>query len=121
MEQEKRREKRKQEEQEVELEVCKDTASQQQVNYDKFTAFTENLSLNGVKVKSSKYYPVDTVLKIRLPLLKKKSISLRGKVRWVKNIKEEKKFGMGIEFMDTLPAEFIALMEHLYGASKSSQ
>ena len=28
-------------------------------------------------------------------------------------------FGMGIEFMDTLPAEFITLMEHLYGAAKN--
>jgi len=119
MEQEKRREKRKKEEQKVELELCQDTSSQKQADSDKFTAVTENLSLSGVKVKSSKYYPVNTVLKIRLPLLKKKSVSLRGKVRWIKNIKDEKKFDIGIEFMDTLPAEFIALMEHLYGATKS--
>jgi hypothetical protein len=120
MQKEKRREKRKREEQKVELEVYKDTPSQKQLDPDKFMAITENLSLSGVKIKSSKYYPVNTMLKIRLPLLKKKSVSLRGKVCWVRNIKEEKKFDMGIEFLDTLPAEFIALMEHLYGASKSS-
>ncbi|MFW6139731.1 MAG: PilZ domain-containing protein [Acidobacteriota bacterium] len=120
MEKEKRKEKRKQEEQQVELEVYKNTSLQKQTDSEKFSAVTENLSLNGVKIKTSKYYPVNTVLKIKLPLLRKRHVSLRGKVRWVRNIKEEKKFGMGIEFLDTLPAEFIALMEHLYGAFKSS-
>jgi len=118
MEEENRREKRKQEKQEVE--VFKDTSSQKQSDSDTFTAVTENLSLSGVRLRSHKYFPVNTVLKIRMPFLKKKTVSLRGKVRWVKNIKEEKKFDIGIEFLDTLPAEFITLMEHLYGASKSS-
>lgn len=120
MEKEKRREKRKQEKQKVEFEVCKDTPSQKKSNSEKFSAVTEDLSLRGVKIKSSQYYPANTVLKIRLPLLKGKSVYLRGKIRWVRSIKEEKKFDMGIEFTDTLPSEFITLMEHLYGASKKS-
>ncbi|MBD3414503.1 MAG: hypothetical protein GF421_08750 [Candidatus Aminicenantes bacterium] len=117
---EKRREKRKKEKQKVELEIFSEASAQNNSASEKFKATTENLSLSGVKVKSDKYFPVNTLLKIKLPLLKAKSVSLRGKVRWVRNIKEKNDFGMGIEFIDTLPAEFITLMEHLYGISKPS-
>jgi len=120
MEKENRREKRKQEKQKVEIEVLKEYSPQRHSDPGKFTATTENLSLSGVKIKSRRYLSENTVLKIRLPFLKKKTVSLRGKVRWVRNIKEDKSFDMGIEFIDTLPAEFITLMEHLYGASQSS-
>ncbi len=120
IEKEKRREKRKKEQQQAELEVIKNISSQKQSDGEKVTAITEDLSLSGVKIKTSTYFPVNTVLKIKLPLLKKKTVSLRGKVRWARNIKQEKNFGIGIEFIDTLPAEFITLMEHLYGASHNS-
>ena len=118
MREEKRKEKRKQEEHKVELEILIED-SQKKPDFERFTAFTENLSLSGVKIKTKKYFPINTILKIKLPLLGKKSVCLRGKIRWVKNIREEKNFGVGIEFIDTLPAEFIALMEHLYGASRT--
>jgi hypothetical protein len=120
MEKDKRREKRKQEEQEVVVEVLEMSSSRNRSKAEKFTAVTENLSLNGVRIKCPRYYPVNTVLKIKLPLLKRNPVFLRGKIRWVENIKKEKNFGIGIEFIDTLPAEFITLMEHLYGASKTS-
>ncbi len=119
MEKDKRREKRKHEKQEVEVEVLEMSSSGQRPEPEKFTAVTENLSLNGVRIRCPRYFPVNTVLKIRLPLLKRKPVFLRGKIRWVENIEKENIFGMGIEFMDTLPAEFITLMEHLYGAAKN--
>ncbi len=120
MEKDKRRERRKQEKQKVEVEIMEISSSGKRPSSEKFIALTENLSLNGVRIKCPRYFPVNTVLKIKLPLLKKKPVFLRGKIRWVENIKKEKNFGMGIEFIDTLPVEFITLMEHLYGAPKSS-
>jgi len=119
MDKDKRREKRKKEKQTIEVEVIEVSSFGKQADPEKFTAVTENLSLNGVSIKSKRYFPVNTVFKIKLPLLKTKPVFLRGKIRWVENIKKEKRFGMGIEFIDTLPAEFITLMEHLYGATKN--
>lgn len=78
---------------------------------------TKNLSLSGMNVICSRIYPVNTPLKIILPVRGNKTYILRidGKVIW--NLTEENSELMeaGIKFTDLSPIQSLILMEHLFG------
>ena len=114
---EKRKEKRKSEENRITITVCsKDKAGDVLSN---IFALTRDLSLNGVKIQTDSKLPVDTLLKLELALAKShKLISVRGKVKWIKELYDGGVFEIGVEFVDTSPARALVLLEHLYGKSK---
>ncbi len=81
-----------------------------------FYTLTKDISLGGVNIRTDTFLPVDTLLKIDLPLPKMhKIISVRGKVRWIKSLYEDEVFEVGLEFVDTPHDVITSLIGHLYG------
>jgi c-di-GMP-binding flagellar brake protein YcgR len=63
--------------------------------------FTKDISLGGIRIQSDTFIPVNSMVKIKLPIgSPTKLISALGKVRWIKRL-EEGLFEMGVEFVDT--------------------
>jgi hypothetical protein len=74
-----------------------------------------DISLHGVRIASSQYFPVFTNFKITLNLTRSKQVvTLDARVAWVKKGKDEDTFEMGIEFFHTLKT-IENLHKHLYG------
>lgn len=81
---------------------------------------TKDLSMNGLKVVSSRVYPVNTQVKIILPIHEHNSCILRigGKVIW--NIEDDDS-GLkesGVEFTDISPIQSLTLLDYLFGRCK---
>ncbi|MBN2246446.1 MAG: PilZ domain-containing protein [Candidatus Aminicenantes bacterium] len=78
---------------------------------------TKNLSLHGMNVVCSRTYPVDTRLKIILPINGNKIRILRidGKVVWNIVEENEEQKETGLEFMDISPDQSLILIEYLFG------
>ena len=86
------------------------------------TGLTKDLSMNGLKVVSSRLYPVNTQVKIILPIQGHHTSILRigGKVIW--NI-EDNDNGLkesGVEFTDISPIQSLTLLDHLFGKCKQT-
>jgi c-di-GMP-binding flagellar brake protein YcgR len=72
---------------------------------------TQDISLNGVKIRCDVFIPVNSLLNIELSLRKPtRVISVHGKVRWIKALYKDELYEMGIEFVDT-SQEAIRLLE----------
>ncbi|MDH4220988.1 MAG: PilZ domain-containing protein, partial [Candidatus Aminicenantes bacterium] len=102
---EKRREKRIKKENKLIFEVFSTDRNleNKKIHY----TLTKDISLGGVNIRTDTFLPVDTLVKIDLPLPKMhKIISVRGKVRWVKSLYDDEVFEVGLEFVDT-PHEVI--------------
>ena len=84
------------------------------------TGLTQNLSLNGMKVVSSRVYPVDTPVKLILPIQGDNTCILRikGKVIWNIDAEDSDFKEYGIEFMDISPVQSLILLGYLFGRSK---
>jgi c-di-GMP-binding flagellar brake protein YcgR len=78
-------------------------------------AMTKDLSLNGMRMMSSTFLPVNSPLKINLSLPDtQKLVKLFGVTRWIKTIYENERYDCGLEFTDVAPESSMALIEHLY-------
>jgi c-di-GMP-binding flagellar brake protein YcgR len=78
---------------------------------------TKDLSMNGMKIVSGRVYPVNTQVKIILPIHGNNTCILRieGNVIW--NIEDDDS-GLkesGIEFTDISPIQSLTLLDHLFG------
>jgi c-di-GMP-binding flagellar brake protein YcgR len=111
---EKRREKRIKKENKLIFEVFSTDRNleNKKIHY----TLTKDISLGGVNIRTDTFLPVDTLVKIDLPLPKMhKIISVRGKVRWVKSLYDDEVFEVGLEFVDTPHEVITSLIGHLYG------
>ncbi len=80
-----------------------------------FYTLTKDISLGGVNIRTDTFLPVDTLVRIDLPLPKMhKIISVRGKVRWIKSLYGDEVFEVGLEFVDTPHDVITSLIGHLY-------
>ena len=113
----KRREKRIKEENKL---ICTIISCDKIFNQKKiFCTLTKDLSLGGVNIRTDTFLPVDTVLKMELPLTKmQKIVFLKGKVKWVKSLYDDEVFEMGLEFTDTPPNIITSLIGHLYAKER---
>jgi hypothetical protein len=108
---ERRKSKRKKEGNRIEIEpISKDNGYQGKNNG---FAITDDVSLYGMKVIIESFFPIDTLLRIDLSLLKtKKSVTMTGKVRWVKRIGDNLN-ELGIEMVDVTKDNIKILFEYL--------
>ncbi len=81
--------------------------------------FTDDISLDGLFVKTARTYPLKTILNIELFTKDHKVVNITGIVMWVKKIPMElmhfaKKGGMGIRIIKITAGEEIykALLQH---------
>ncbi len=111
---EKRREKRVKKENKLIFEVI--STDKDIENKKIYFTLTKDISLGGVNIRTDTFLPVDTLIKVDLPLPKMhKIISVRGKVRWIKSLYEDEVFEVGLEFVDTPHDVIVSLIGHLYG------
>jgi len=86
------------------------------ISQDTNLAATWDISINGAKLFTNKYFPVETKLIISLDLSRTElMVKLWAKVKWLNEVNSNKgKYEMGVEFIhsvETLPS----LIKHLYG------
>lgn len=80
-------------------------------------ALTDDISVSGIKILTDRFFPVDSLLKIELSLMKSnKVLKLAGKVRWVNHLGKGL-HEMGLEIVDTAEGSIRYLIEHLYKAT----
>lgn len=108
---ERRKSKRKKEGNRVEIELLsKDNGYPGEKNG---FAITDDISLYGIKVMTEPFFPIDSLLKIDLLLAKtKKSVTMTGKVRWIKRIGDNLN-ELGIEMVDATKDNIKILFEYL--------
>lgn len=79
------------------------------------SAWTRNLSIDGAKLITHRFFPIDTRLIISLELPKSKQlVKLWARVIWVERSKDKRFYDVGVEFihsLETVPN----LLQHLYG------
>lgn len=79
-----------------------------------FDAFTQDLSLGGVRVQTDR--PLDEAVELTLTVtlfMSRQIIKLRGRVQWAREI-EPGLFEAGIEFQDQIPGSVMSLIDHLF-------
>lgn len=86
------------------------------ISQDTNLAATWDISIDGARLYTNKYFPVETKLIISLDLSRTEvMVKLWAKVKWVNEVKINMgKYEMGVEFIhsvQTLPA----LLKHLHG------
>lgn len=82
----------------------------------KNNALTYDLSLNGVRIITKKYFPVETVIRTEIDLSSSSQyVKIDGKVRWVKKLEDEDLYAIGVEFLHDISKTVLALIAHLYG------
>lgn len=85
-------------------------------NSAKNNALTYDLSLNGVRIITKKYFPVETVIRTEIDLASSSQhVVVDGKVRWVKELDDEDLYAIGVEFLHDISKTVLALIAHLYG------
>lgn len=116
MDKERRRNKRKEEENWVEIDRVSDKRNPEK---ETVTAFSENISLGGMKIITDHKYQVNTLLNLKISLRNsRRIIFMRGRVRWIKRQMEKDLYEMGVEFVDASPNRLMILISHLYSATK---
>jgi len=86
------------------------------------TGLTKNLSLNGMKVVLSRVYPVNTQVKLILPIQGNNTriLRIKGKVIWNIDAEDSEFKESGIEFTDISPVQSLILLGHLFGRLKKT-
>jgi len=83
-------------------------------------AFTDDMSLCGLKIMADTSYPIDSSLNMSISIKNSaRIIHVMGKVRWSKKLGDEA-YEMGIEIMETDQENIRALYEHLYTQRRGS-
>jgi hypothetical protein len=83
-------------------------------------AITRDLSLGGARIIAPKSYPVDTVMRIEVNLLKSGQIvKLDGIVRWTKLSQDGEIHELGVEFLHKISKSVLSLIQHLYGGDQN--
>lgn len=110
---ERRKEERLKEYNEIAVTVISDEKNlpKDKISYN----YSEDISVSGAKIRGNIPLPVDTLLQIDLSLKNfHHNITTIGKVKWIKNIIENKWCEAGVEFVNT-PSEVINKLEdHIF-------
>ena len=110
---EKRKEPRREDELPVEIEILSDEANP--VPTRVLYAQIKDISAGGVKIWTSVYIPLDTLIMLKITLLKiGETIGPIGKVVWGKQIEKSDMYEMGIEFENTQPDILCTLLDYIY-------
>ncbi len=116
MDKERRRNKRRKEENWVEIDQVSDKRNPSGAT---ITAFSEDISLGGMKIITDQKYQVNELLNLKISLRNsRRIIFMRGRVRWIKRQMEKDLYEMGIEFVDASPNRLMILISHLYSANQ---
>ena len=80
-----------------------------------YFSFTQDISLEGIKIITDKLLPENTLLGIKLQITEtQKTLKLKGKVKWTKKYHDKELYETGLEFSDTSHETILALMEYIY-------
>jgi len=83
--------------------------------------YSEDISMNGTKIRGNILFPVDTLLKIDFTLKTlQKQITILGKVRWIKVVFEDKWYEAGVEFFNTPKAAMEKIEDYISWKQKST-
>jgi Tfp pilus assembly protein PilZ len=78
-------------------------------------AFTYDLSLGGARIHSVERFEEGTVLRLQIELVRsRETLSIAGRVKWVKRDEAENVFEMGIEFDHDSSQSIMSLMKNLH-------
>lgn len=80
-------------------------------------SFTHDISLNGIRIVTGKSVHPDTLMKVEFSLDgTEKTISIEGKVQWVKTdeYKFNRMFQLGIKFSEPSPKASLKLLGYIY-------
>ena len=117
---EKRREKRLEEETKLSIRILPD--EEQEIDENVVYALTKDISSGGLKILTDKMLPIDTLLDIEMTLSKmRKIVSVKGKVRWLKQLYDDDVFEVGLQFVDTPPESIMLLLEYIYGTKPDNR
>ena len=87
-----------------------------------YCALTGDISPGGCRILINRSIPIDTVLKIELPLSKvRKVVKTRAKVRWVRAVEDGVLYETGLEFIDLPPDSLMALLEFSYKSGRKTR
>lgn len=79
-------------------------------------AFTHDLSIGGARLHSKARFEVGTILRLQIELVRsRETLSIDGRVKWVKPNEAENVFEMGVEFLHSGFQTIMCLMESLHG------
>jgi len=80
------------------------------------SGYTYDLSTGGARIYVKKNYPLGAVVRLRIDLLRtSQSVTLDGKVIWVREEEGQDLFEIGVEFQNLTSHTILALIKHLYG------
>lgn len=78
-------------------------------------AFTYDLSLGGVRIHSVERFELGTVLRLNIELVRsRETVSLEGRVKWVKRDEAANVFELGVEFDHDTSQTIMSLMKNLH-------
>lgn len=81
--------------------------------------YSEDLSVSGTRIRGNLPLPVDTLLKIDLTLKNlNQKITTFGKVKWIKNIIDNKYCEAGVEFVNTSGDALKKIEDHIFWKQK---
>jgi Tfp pilus assembly protein PilZ len=79
-------------------------------------AFTFDLSLGGARIHSVERFELGDVLRINIELVRsRETVSVEGRVKWVKRDEIENVFELGVEFDHDTSQTIMSLMKDLHG------
>lgn len=82
-------------------------------------ALTYNLSLSGAMIKTTKIFPVDSIIRAEIHLSDSQEIiRVDGQVKWVHEVEDEDRFAIGVEFLHEISNTVLSLIRHLYSADE---
>jgi c-di-GMP-binding flagellar brake protein YcgR len=83
---------------------------------DEVKAVTYDLSLGGARIRSVEPFELGTVLRLNIELVRSlETVSLKGRVKWVKHDEAENVFELGVEFDHDTAQTVMILMKNLHG------
>ncbi|OGD13298.1 MAG: hypothetical protein A2V76_01515 [Candidatus Aminicenantes bacterium RBG_16_63_14] len=78
-------------------------------------AFTYDLSLGGARIYSVEPFEVGTLLRLHIELARtRETVSLEGRVKWLKRNDAENIFEIGVEFHHATSHTVMSLMKNLH-------
>ena len=111
---EKRRTRRIKDEKLVKIMPISEDEDQANPDEETFYHLTKDISMGGIKIQSSNFFQINTLLNMELFLEDlARFIRIIGEVRWIKNNYANELFEMGIEFVALSPYSFKVLNEHI--------
>lgn len=115
---ERRKDQRKSEETRVLIETLPTPGSSKSQT---FYALTQDVSLGGARIRTDKYFPVGTRLRVSLTLSRiREIIRLDAEVRWISPLFEGELYDMGVEFDHKVHGDIMTLIRHIFGIDAST-